>query len=722
MSTKTGKQVKLFSKEDVKKAASVDMYEFLNSYGKGELKGGGRYPKYHINGHESIVIDRKKNYFYHNGSGRGDNIIKFLQEYEGYSFPQAVSLLLGEEVTAHTEYKEFEGPELPYEPEYQKATSDKHVRTYLTDVRGIDKDIVQFLFDNGYVVQGRQYNDAVFQWRENGLPNGEIVGATSLVTPQTVEQYEKFGAKKYIAKGSKKHFGFSVTVGSPEKFLFFESHVDLLSYWSMNKDLYNARLICLEGSKQKSIYTFIQETYQNMGTLPLDGVYYGVDNDARGQRLFDFADKFINIENKTTGNPVPNTKLIPYNQQIPAEYYDMYKEISENYLNVSWEMLATVHKLETNMSNDNKLSNEFHMVSTLAVEPGPDTKVEPIDVRAALVNLAEKIEEKEYTIETLDQLYSSEKIDMIDRHLIQEKIKTTYDLYQSDQYEVVPEVGKDWNNYLKEEQLKGLVTSKIPLVAEERFKEQIYAQMNDEFTYYLQDSESKMKIKQQLVDTFNINPSIVGALVQKGLIRQDTNDRIVYLWNDSGQVVGGQIRGTFLDKKAFGRAGYEQKIMDLSQEGYGFNVALGKPDNIRFFQSPEDLLSYWSLNVDQLKDTVLFALSDPSASFVVDAINKKLEAGFSINRVEMCIGNNQSGMKLLDDMSQLSTFNTKNRTIMTNQGTEISLLSMRPKIGVDWLAELHAKKERQERLKQYQQTQSHVQEQRHEQQLNYSRG
>ena len=79
-------------------------------------------------------------------------------------------------------------------------------------------------------------------------------------------------------------------------------------------------------------------------------------------------------------------------------------------------------------------------------------------------------------------------------------------------------------------------------------------------------------------------------------------------------------------------------------------------------------------------------------------------------------------MDLLDNMAQLADFNLNNRTIVTDKGAEIGLLSVRPKIGVDWLAELHAKKERQARLEQYQQAQSQIMQRSQEQQMNYSRG
>ena len=73
---KERKRIRTFTKAEIKKAAQTDIIDFINSHGKGTLSGGGRYPKYYINGHGSLVIDRKHNYFYHNGQHKGDNVIR----------------------------------------------------------------------------------------------------------------------------------------------------------------------------------------------------------------------------------------------------------------------------------------------------------------------------------------------------------------------------------------------------------------------------------------------------------------------------------------------------------------------------------------------------------------------------------------------------------------------------------------------------------------------
>lgn len=720
------KRTRFYTKEEIEQAKTVDIYDFLQSHGKGQLQGGGRYPKYQINGHRSLVIDRKNNYFFHNSTHRGDTIISLLEEYEGYSFLEAVGTLLGEETTTHVPYEEDERDIGPYQPAYTPVASQEKGRTYLETVRGIDSEIVDYLFDQGYIVQGKEYDNLIFQWREQGLATGAIVGATALTTPQTVSEYQVNGAKKYIAQGSKKQAGFSVTLGCPKKQLFFESHVDMLSYWSLNKDLADCRLTCLEGLKRQVITNTVFESYTHFDQLPEDGLFFGVDNDPAGQRLVDYAMEHARFAKDSSGEVADIHNLTPTNTHIPQQHFDLYQEISSDYLNVSWELLATIHKVETNLSETNKLANEFSMYGFLAEKQPENGKERVIDIRRGLVAAAEAIEQKELTIQTLDQLYSDNTDKQNHLYYRKEKLTDIYTMYHSGTYKVVDEVGKDWSDSLKNAQAHGLDTRKIPLVVGDVGIEQVNARTKQQFSYYLQDDSRQDKLYEQLVDTYGINPDIVTALVNKGMLRQESNQRVVYLWNDRGEVVGGQLRGTFFDKKAFGKAGYEQKVMDHSRTDYGFNVTVGSPDKITFFQTPEDLLSYWTLHADTVKDTVLFALSETTPAQVAQVINHKLETGEAIRQVEICVGNNSAGMGLLDGVAQLETFDPEKRTLATDKGTELGLLSLRPKIGVTWLEELSAKRARQERVKEYQahQQKEHYQAQQQAQvvQANYSRG
>lgn len=695
---KTRKRV--YTKEEIQRANQVDMVDFIQSHGQGTLEGHGRYFKYHVNGHDSLVIDKKLNYFYHNGQQRGDNLVALLREYEGYSFPDAVGFLLGEDLEPHKEF--VEEPIGPYQQVYEQDTTYDQAQNYLRKVRGIDKDIVDFLFTNGYVIQDKKYKSAVFQWREFGLPQGEIVGATSQGTTVDYNQYGKRGTAKYIAKNSKRHYGFSITLGKPKQYLFFESTIDLLSYWSLHKELDNSRLMSLEGLKHQSILNFIQETNGYFDQLPTEGIVYGVDNDAAGHRLFDFVEERINIiGSRESDKPAENINQIPFDHEIPNQMIQLYQEAAEDFPNVNWVTLATVHKIETNYSNTNKIANNFNLHRYFAQDATSKLPNEEIDVALAVQSAAEELHavlldapDPNDPVEQLVSLYVDQDESESKRQLIKEKIQYYYDDYYAGNYQRVEEISKDWNELLLQQRSEGMVTEREPLAFDPK-RDGLDDYLTETFDYYLQDSPTQEAVRGMLVGKYGINVNVVNALIKKGLIRQDVNDRIVFLWNNEGEVIGGQIRGTFYNKAAFKKtAGYEKKVMDKSEEGYGFNVTLGRPDKMHLFQTPEDLLAFWTMHIDDLKDTVLFSLSNNNPDDVIKDINLKMKAGYKIKQVEFCMGNNQESLDLMDKVAQLESFDRQTGQLTTIQGDKIQFRSLRPRIGIDWLSELDEKRAR----------------------------
>lgn len=114
------------------------------------------------------------------------------------------------------------------------------------------------------MIQDKQYKNAVLNWKRYGFPEEEIIGATSIVTKKSSTD----SPNKYIAKNSEKHYGFNITLGQPKKIYFFEAGIDLLSYWSLNKNMDDCRLVCLEGRKDKTVMKMIQEIYQKYEFLP----------------------------------------------------------------------------------------------------------------------------------------------------------------------------------------------------------------------------------------------------------------------------------------------------------------------------------------------------------------------------------------------------------------------------------------------------------------------
>ncbi|OTO03244.1 DUF3991 domain-containing protein [Enterococcus sp. 5B3_DIV0040] len=712
------KLARIFSKEEIQQAANVDIVDFITHFGKGQLKGSGRYPKYYINGHETIVIDRKRNYFYHNGQSRGNNIIKLLQDYEGYSFREAVGLLLGEELNEHDQRQTVEEKKEPYRYQYVKSDSTERVRTYLIHERHIDQEIVDYLIDHDLLIQDLVYHSAVFHWKEYGEPDGKTVGATSITTGK-----RKNGSSgKYIMKTSRSHYGFNLTLGEPRKLFFFEAAIDLLSYWSLHKELTNARLICMEGLKDQTVIHFIQETYQHWNMLPYEGIYYGVDNDAAGHRFYDRLDRDLNFkQGKESNELIKNIELIPFNQDMSKEVYELTQQIAAEYA-VDWKLLSTIHKVENNWTTSEVIANGFNLYGYFAVEDKQADPKKSISLGTCLRRVAKKIHEQAITLETLDTLYKDDLHSQMDRQAMKLRWQKVYDSLENIQ--IVSEVKKDQNDQLKQAIQSGERTGKTPLIVPILSKGSILKQKQESFRYTVQEATHTQIIQEHLTKTFGIDPLIVEALIKKGLIRQDENDRILYLWGKKGQVVGGQYTGTVEDK-SFGRQKVDHGILYQSKAGYGFNLTLGKAREMIFFQSPEDLLSYWSLHKNSLKDCFLCSLSDPSADSVVDWINFSLAEGKSIEHVTLGFDRTKQSKEIIEGITQLSAYQPKEKGIMTDEGVVIPMKSALPVIGKTWLEENQLKQERSHKKEQLQEmirTQQFPSEFRTDKKLTRNRG
>ena len=69
-----------------------------------------------------------------------------------------------------------------------------------------------------------------------------------------IRDRHKRGRLKKILKGSHGHIGVSVSIGQPQRLVFCESVIDLMSYYELHKEsLSNLRLVSMEGLKTSVI-------------------------------------------------------------------------------------------------------------------------------------------------------------------------------------------------------------------------------------------------------------------------------------------------------------------------------------------------------------------------------------------------------------------------------------------------------------------------------------
>lgn len=102
------------------------------------------------------------------------------------------------------------------------------------------------------------------------------------------------------------------------------------------------------------------------------------------------------------------------------------------------------------------------------------------------------------------------------------------------------------------------------------------------------------KVKQYLVEERKLNETIVNTLINKGLIRQDQRNNVVYPWAKNGEILGHNLEGTYQseDKERF------KQVNSLGDnvEGFSFQTGQGEVKNHFYFESEVDAMSYVTLN------------------------------------------------------------------------------------------------------------------------------
>ncbi|MBT2618982.1 MULTISPECIES: DUF3991 and TOPRIM domain-containing protein [unclassified Bacillus (in: firmicutes)] len=300
----------MYTKEDIKKAETIDIIDFCDQNSIDVQSDNERY--YRLVEHDSCVIDRRKNVFYWNSKGKGGNIINFVQEVEETNFMGAMNKLLDE----NHDYQKNENVEfvvVPYEysPEKEVEKFDK-ARDYLINVRKIDAELVDDLHDKGLIKQDK-YNNVLFLWKDYE----NIMGCSEQGTIKS-EKFKR-GTWKSVHKNSTANYGFNVKNGEPKHLKFFESSIDLLSHATLNKKkLKDTWLISMEGLKHNTVYNYVLKAKEQLKDTP-ESVSLCVDNDKAGTT---FVDKLSLLEVKRKDGTSYSMK-----QELPTKGKDWNEQL-----------------------------------------------------------------------------------------------------------------------------------------------------------------------------------------------------------------------------------------------------------------------------------------------------------------------------------------------------------------------------------------------------------
>ena len=259
-----------FSDDDLYRANNADLVSYLGGCSGHVKKVGSTYQYIYTDGggtHDSVTIHGGK--WYDHKNQRGGYAVKFLQEFLGFSFQDAVVELLGGHCSAQTVSSPKAAPKPVVKPfELPEPNSDmRRVFAYLTKQRFIDPQIISHFAHEHKIYEEKKYHNVVFVGTdENGAPKQASVRSTL-----------SFGKTfRLTVAGSDTNYSFS-HFGSDEKLFVFEAPIDMLSFITLyQKDWKDHSYIAMNGIYESAVLKALESH------ADLQSVYLCTDNDTGG--------------------------------------------------------------------------------------------------------------------------------------------------------------------------------------------------------------------------------------------------------------------------------------------------------------------------------------------------------------------------------------------------------------------------------------------------------
>lgn len=243
-----------YTQEQIDRANQVDLEQFLRSHGEQVTKSGN---EYRWKRHDSLTI-RGNKWFRHSQS-KGGYPVEFVMEFFGRTFPEAVSLLIGEApanngaAAAHSE--DFR---LPPRNRYAAAAM-----AYLRQ-RNIPEELVQEFCKEGLIYEDARHHNIVFVGKdETGIPRYAHCKGTESSFRMDVQGSDKAHNFAYRSDG--------------KSLLVFEAPIDLMSFIALYPNDWKTRnYLSLGGVGAKALEGFLSERKD------IETVYICTDSDKAG--------------------------------------------------------------------------------------------------------------------------------------------------------------------------------------------------------------------------------------------------------------------------------------------------------------------------------------------------------------------------------------------------------------------------------------------------------
>ena len=244
-----------YTEEQIIRANQTDLVSFLSAQGEQLGKSG---KEYRWKKHDSVTVSGNRWYRH----GRGGYPVDFVMEFYNATFPEAVKMLTGEEGEGRNSTCPAPSPDFRL-PE-KEENNDRIIR-YLTENRGIEKNMVEEWIGSGDIYEEKKHHNVVFVGRDaDGIPRYAHCRGT--------------GETKYrgdVAE-SDKSYGFCHR-GTDNQLFVFEAAIDLLSFIQLfPKDWKKRSYLSLGGISSAALMAFLSERPQ------ITSVFLCLDNDHAG--------------------------------------------------------------------------------------------------------------------------------------------------------------------------------------------------------------------------------------------------------------------------------------------------------------------------------------------------------------------------------------------------------------------------------------------------------
>lgn len=249
---------------------------------------------YRCEQHSSLVVDVEKNIMYWNSAHINGSAIEYLTKAEGYSFPEAMQILVDYHNGLAPDKKRYVAPK--YEQiEFVLPESEKNVSKiykYLCEDRKIDRDLVKRFVDDGKIFLDGKGNCVFACTNSKGVVDSAFLRST----------YSGFRGN---TAGGNKFTGFYIEMNpNAKKLVLTEAFIDGLSYISAKRKLgeevdFNV-LACDSCNVLNETFRRNYLTRKNISDN-IDTLVIATDNDKAGihaaEELKEFVKPFYRIKN-----------------------------------------------------------------------------------------------------------------------------------------------------------------------------------------------------------------------------------------------------------------------------------------------------------------------------------------------------------------------------------------------------------------------------------------